>query len=183
MTKLPKKDSLKELKRLKTFKDIHGSLKAEDLKKDIITTKMNQVRNLDLESRKTFYLRNRIENQINWYTSKADTNKTKYENWFWAVIVVQFLAIISIFFLVLYPECNFNFVGLFTTLSACFFSWLQLKKYQENKEAYNTAMSELNLIKTEAQFVNTEDKFAKFVLDSENAMSREHTVWLAQKRM
>lgn len=174
-------ERIKEIK--DEFKDIHGSLKAEDLKKDIITTKMNQVRNLDLESRKTFYLRNRIENQINWYTSKADTNKTKYENWFWAVIVVQFLAIISIFFLVLYPECNFNFVGLFTTLSACFFSWLQLKKYQENKEAYNTAMSELNLIKTEAQFVNTEDKFAKFVLDSENAMSREHTVWLAQKRM
>jgi hypothetical protein len=29
----------------------------------------------------------------------------------------------------------------------------------------------------------TDDEFSEYVLDSENAMSREHTMWLAQKRM
>lgn len=165
------------------FKDINTSLKASDLQKDIITPKMLEIRKLDLQGRKDFYLKNRIDNQIEWYTSKADTNKTKYENWFWAVIIVQFLAIISVGFLILYPNSDFNLVGIFTTLSASFFSWLQLKKYQENKEAYTTAMSELNLIRNEVKFISSEEVFAKFVLDSENAMSREHTMWLAQKRM
>lgn len=165
------------------FKDINSSLKASDLGKAIITEKMLEVRGLDLQGRKDFYIKNRIDNQIQWYTDKADTNKTKYENWFWGVIVMQFLAIIAVCFLIYYPNSEFNFVGIFTTLSASFFSWLQLKKYQENKEAYNTAMSELNLIKNEAKFINSEQDFAKFVLDSENAMSREHTMWLAQKRM
>lgn len=174
-------DRIKEIR--EEFRDIHAFLKASDIKKDIITTKMFEVRDLDLQRRKEFYLRNRIDDQIEWYTSKADTNKTKYERWFWAVIIMQFLAIVSIAYLILCPNSDFNLVGIFTTLSASFFSWLQLKKYQENKEAYNTAMSELNLIKNEAKYIIAEDVFAKFVLDSENAMSREHTMWLAQKRM
>jgi len=165
------------------FKDLHSFLKAKNLSLPIITDEMKKNRNLDLIGRKEFYLKNRIDNQINWYSDKADTNKTKYEGWFWGVIITQLLALISIGYLVLSPECNFNFVGLFTTLSASFFSWLQLKKYQENKEAYTTATSELNLIKQEAEFINTEEKFKVFVLDSENAMSREHTLWLAQKRI
>lgn len=174
-------ERIKEI--IEEFMDINSSLKASDVRKDIVTPKMLEIRNLDLQGRKDFYLRNRIDNQIDWYTTKADTNKTKYENWFWAVIIVQLLAIISIVFLIICPGSDYNFVGIFTTLSASFFSWLQLKKYQENKEAYNTAMSELNLIKNEAKYINIEEKFAKFVLDSENAMSREHTMWLAQKRM
>lgn len=174
-------DRIKEIR--DEFKDIHAFLKASDIKKDTITPKMLEVRGLDLQDRKDFYLRNRIDNQIEWYTSKADTNKIKYERWFWAVIIMQFLALISIVYLILHPTSDFNLVGAFTTLSASFFSWLQLKKYQENKEAYNTAMSELNLIKSKAKFITSEDVFAKFVLDSENAMSREHTMWMAQKRV
>ncbi|WP_277014966.1 DUF4231 domain-containing protein [Flavobacterium lindanitolerans] len=174
-------ERIKEIR--EEFRDINSSLKAADLRKDIVTSKMLTVRNSSLQDRKDFYLKNRIDNQIEWYTSKADSNKTRYENWFWAVICVQFLALLSIGFLIFKPASNYNFVGLFTTLSASFFSWLQLKKYQENKEAYNTAMSELNLIKSEAKYIDSEDAFAKFVLDSENAMSREHTLWLAQKRI
>lgn len=164
------------------FSDLNKELSAQLLALPIITDEMKAVRAYSLHNRKKYYLEHRIENQINWYHNKADQNKSKYENWFWAVIIGQILALISIGFLIKFPNCNFNFVGLFSTLSACFFSWLQLKKYQENKEAYTTATSELNLIKQEAEDINTEETFSKFVLDSENAMSREHTMWLAQKR-
>lgn len=99
------------------------------------------------------------------------------------VVITQFLSVIYIVFLIIKPDFNFNFVGFLTTLSASFLSWLQVKKYQENKEAYITALSELNMIKTQFSEINTEEEFAKFVLDSENAMSREHTIWLAQKRL
>lgn len=164
------------------FSDLNNELSAELIALPVITDEMKRVREFSLEDRKKYYLDHRIENQINWYKSKADQNKNRYEGWFWAVIIAQILALISVGFLVKYPNSNFNFVGLFSTLSACFFSWLQLKKYQENKEAYTTATSELNLIKQEAEDINTNETFSIFVLDSENAMSREHTMWLAQKR-
>ncbi|EIA08673.1 DUF4231 domain-containing protein [Flavobacterium frigoris] len=164
------------------FLDLNKELSANLLALPIITDEMKLIRNYSLENRKQYYLLHRIENQINWYKDKAEINKSNYERWFWAVIIAQILALLSIGFLIKFPDCNFNFVGLFSTLSACFFSWLQLKKYQENKEAYTTATSELNIIKLEAEELNTEEAFSKFVLDSENAMSREHTMWLAQKR-
>lgn len=166
----------------KEFSDLNKELSAKLLALPIISEEMKLVREYPLYNRKRYYLEHRIDNQINWYKDKADKNKSKYERWFWAVIVAQILAILSIGYLIKFPNCDFNFVGLFSTLSACFFSWLQLKKYQENKEAYTTATSELNLIKQEAEEINSEEAFSKFVLDSENAMSREHTMWLAQKR-
>ncbi|RXM44964.1 hypothetical protein BOW55_16820 [Flavobacterium sp. YO12] len=165
------------------FADLNEVISAKKINAPIITEEMRKIRGLSLNKRKEYYLENRIENQIQWYSSKADNNKSKYENWFSLVIICQFLALISIGYLIKYPMSDFNLVGLFSTVSASGFSWLQLKKYQENKEAYTTATSELNLIKAEANKNFSDEEFSKYVLDSENAMSREHTMWLAQKRM
>ena len=167
----------------KEFKDIEKNLNSSDLKLDFITKKMKEIRSKSLDERKTFYLNKRIQDQIDWYGSKSSISKKKYECLFWGIVITQFLSVIYIVFLIIKPNSDFNFVGFLTTLSASFLSWLQVKKYQENKEAYITALSELSMITTQFSEINTEEKFAKFVLDSENAMSREHTIWLAQKRL
>lgn len=173
-------DRIKEINN--EFSDLVGILNAKHIALPIITDEMRRVRHLSIIERKQYYLKHRIDNQITWYSTKAESNKNKYENWFWAVIISQILAIISIGFLIKFPMSNFNLVGLFSTFSASCFSWLQLKKYQENKEAYTTATSELNIIKQELGEASSETEFSKFVLDAENAMSREHTLWIAQKR-
>lgn len=165
------------------FNDLHGELVASNIALPVITNEMRRLRLLSLDERKAYYVSERIQNQIDWYSSKADSNKSKYENWFLIVIIFQFLALLSIGYLIIYPMSDFNVVGLFSTISASGFSWLQLKKYQENKQAYTTATSELNLIRAEVNTQASEQQFSKFVLDSENAMSREHTMWLAQKRL
>ena len=165
------------------FTDLNKVLNSKQLNVDIITAEMKRIRGLSLVDKKTYYLNNRIQNQINWYSSNAEESKLKYDVWFVIIILLQFLALISIVFLVKYPSSSYNFVGLFSTVAASGFSWLQVKKYQENKEAYTTANSELNLIKAEGSRNFSDDEFSEYVLDSENAMSREHTMWLAQKRV
>lgn len=165
------------------FNDLNKVLSPKQLNSDIITVEMLRIRQLSLLDKKTYYLNNRIQNQIDWYSSKAEDSKIKYDVWFFTIIFLQFLALISIGFLIKYPSSNFNFVGIFSTIAASGFSWLQVKKYQENKEAYTTANSELNLIKAEGNRNFSDNEFSEYVLDSENAMSREHTMWLAQKRM
>lgn len=165
------------------FPDLNKVMNNSHINLPFITDEMKRIRTLPLTDRKTYYLRHRVQDQINWYSSKAESNKNKYELWFSIVIGLQLLALISIYFLVTSPMSNFNFVGLFSTVAASGFSWLQVKRYQENKEAYTMANCELNLIKAEADQHNTEEEFSKYVLDSENAMSREHTMWLAQKRI
>ena len=165
------------------FSDLNNVLSSTQLNLPIITGEMKRVRGLSLNDKKTYYLNNRIQNQIDWYSSKADDSKFKYDVWFFAIIILQFFALISIGFLIKCPSSDFNFVGVFSTIAASGFSWLQVKKYQENKEAYTTANSELNLIKAEGSKNFSDNEFSEYVLDSENAMSREHTMWLAQKRM
>ncbi|HRE76179.1 MAG TPA: DUF4231 domain-containing protein [Flavobacteriales bacterium] len=164
------------------FKDLSIAMNSKTLNLPIITDKMLEIRAYNLEARKDYYIKNRIEDQKKWYADKAEYNSGKYNFWFWIVIISQAISLISIVFLIVNPEFNWNFVGLLTTISASALSWLQLKQHQELKQAYTTATQELNFIVTLTDQLTTEDGFSKFVLDSENAVSREHTLWLAQRR-
>lgn len=164
------------------FKELSIAMNSRTLNLPIITDKMLEIRAYNLDARKDYYIKNRIEDQKKWYADKAEYNSEKYNLWFWCVIVSQAISLISIVFLIVNPDFNWNFVGLLTTISASALSWLQLKQHQELKQAYTTATQELNFIATLTDQLTTDDSFSKFVLDSENAVSREHTLWLAQRR-
>lgn len=174
---------IKRLKELGSeFKELNSNLNAKILTLPNVTMEMLKVRNLSMLQRKDYYIQNRIEDQKIWYATKAEFNKDKYNFWFITIIIAQAIALICAIYLIKNPNSNWNFVGLFTTISACALSWLQLKQHQELKQAYTTAAQELNFILDSASRVTSEEKLSDFVLDSENAISREHTLWLAQKR-
>lgn len=152
------------------------------LPRSAITNEMNIVRNLTWELRLEKYVEFRIEDQIKWYSSKAKYNKKKKALWLWIVISAQTLSIIACTSLIIWTSSSWNLVGLFTTVAASAIAWLELKQYQSLIQAYTTATMELVLIKSLSNSIFTEEDFTKYVLDSENAISREHTMWLAQRR-
>lgn len=173
-------DRLKELSN--EFKDLNKTLDANILSLPVISQKMESIRELTTLERRDYYVNERIKDQKKWYSTKAEFNKTKYNIWFWVIISSQFLSLVSIIILIKNPTLDWNLVGLFTTISAAAISWLQLKQHQELKQAYTTAAQELNFIEAASFAVTTENELSRFILDSENAISREHTLWLAQKR-
>ena len=174
---------VKRLKELGSeFKDLNSNLNAKTLTLPNVSNEMLNIRNSTMIQRKEYYIKYRIEDQKKWYATKAEFNKEKYNQWFVVIIVAQAIALACAVYLIKNPDSNWNFVGLFTTVSACGLSWLQLKQHQELKQAYTTAAQELNFILDDSTSVDSESKLSKFVLDSENAISREHTLWLAQKR-
>ncbi|KAA9345759.1 DUF4231 domain-containing protein [Adhaeribacter soli] len=164
------------------FKDLNENLNAKVITLPVVTDKMMEIRRLNMLERKQYYVKNRIEDQRNWYAEKAEFNKLRYNRWFILIISCQAISLICVAFLIKYPGSNWNLVGFFTTVSASALSWLQLKQHQELKQAYTTAAQELNFILVSFGRVNTEEKLSEFVLDSENAISREHTLWCAQRR-
>jgi prepilin signal peptidase PulO-like enzyme (type II secretory pathway) len=164
------------------FSNLSGSLNAKILNKEIITVKMLELRNLSVKEKKEYYIEQRIENQKKWYAVKAEWNKNKSNFWFWLIIVSQAVALISIVFLIKNPDNNWNLVGLLTTITSSAISWLQIKQHQELKQAYTTASEELNFIKELSYKVTNDEQLSEFILDSENAISREHTLWIAQRR-
>jgi len=174
---------LERLKELSNeFKDLNKTLDANILSLPIISPKMESIRNLSAMERKEYYINERIKEQKKWYSDKAEFNKRKFDMWFGVIILAQFLSLVSIIILIKNPSLDWNLVGLFTTISAAAISWLQLKQHQELKQAYTTAAQELNFIEASSSTITTENELSRFVLDSENAISREHTLWLAQKR-
>ncbi len=180
---LVKERFIKRIKQLsQEFKELHKVMDSKLLNLPIITNKMLELREQSLQDRKKYYIERRVNEQKKWYSDKAESNFIKHKIWFWIIIISQVLALISIIVLIKFPEYDWNLVGLFTTISASAISWLQLKQHQELKQAYTTASQELNFIESLAESKNTEEEFSQFVLDSENAISREHTLWLAQRR-
>jgi hypothetical protein len=170
---------LKELS--KEFKDLNKVMDAVILTQPFITSTMENIRAFTILERRDYYVENRIRNQKSWYSDKAALNNKMYNVWFYVIVLTQFFSLISVIVLIKSPDLKWNFVGLFTTVSAAAISWLQLKQHQELKQAYTTAVQELSFIEVSSATVFTEEGLSRFVLDSENAISREHTLWLAQK--
>jgi hypothetical protein len=174
---------IKKIKELgDKFTELNKNLNAKLLSLPVTSQQMFDVRKLDLNGRKKYYIENRIQNQKDWYANKAEFNSRRYNFWFIIILISQVLGLISITYLIVNPGSAWNFVGLFTTLASAALSWLQLKQHQELKQAYTTATQELSYIEELSFNITTEETFSEFVLDSENAISREHTLWLAQRR-
>lgn len=174
------------LNRLEAIKNEYGSfvekLNCTLLSQKPITNRMLEIRGLSLNERLEIYRKERIEDQIDWYTNKANYNEQKYKRWFLIIIFAQIMALGWAVSLIVNPECNWNMVGLFSTIAASAISWLQVKQHQELKQAYTITVFELNQILALSERIITENDLSKFVLDSENAISREHTLWVAQRR-
>lgn len=164
------------------FNGLTPKLNSKTLNLPIVTNRMKEIRGFSTKDRKNIFVDRRINDQKEWYSTKAEFNQKKHNLWFWVIVVFQFFSIIAIVYLIKFPSSNWNFVGLFTAISASAIGWLQLKRHQELKEAYTTATQELNFIVELSEHVNTDIELSKFVLDSENAISREHTLWVAQRR-
>lgn len=164
------------------FRDLNTVMCSRLLSLPIVTDKMVEIRRMSTIERKKFYIENRLNNQKEWYSLKAEFNKKKYNMWFVVIIISQLLSSLCVLYLILHPSSNWNLIGLFTTISSSALSWLQMKQHQELKQAYTTTVQELNMILAGAERIYTDTELSKFVLDSENAISREHTLWLAQKR-
>ena len=164
------------------FPDLQTYMKLDLLNKDVISQQMSSMRSKPWQERLKTYRSFRIQDQIDWYTDKATFNNTKRRNWLTVIILGQVLSVLSCFWLILFPTTSWNLVGLFTTISASAIGWLQLKQHQSLVQAYTTASLELTQIKSLSNTLSDESEFTEFVLDSENAISREHTTWLAQRR-
>jgi hypothetical protein len=59
-------------------------------------------------------------------------------------------------------------------------TWTQLKKNDQLAQSYGLAAQELLLISGQAIEIKTNEELSAYVVNSENAISREHTMWLAR---
>jgi len=146
-----------------------------------ISPKMLAVRRMSLPERKAIYLTQRINDQRMWYSNKSKMNKNSARFWFNAVMLSQAFALFSSLCLIRWPTLPINVPTFFAAAAAAAIAWLQLKRHRELANSYGLAAQELGLIAEQVQNMTTPDQLSDFILDAENAISREHTLWKARR--
>jgi SMODS and SLOG-associating 2TM effector domain 3/SMODS and SLOG-associating 2TM effector domain 1 len=145
-----------------------------------ITQRMRDTREFGWEQRREFYIASRLNDQIKWYLGKAKYNARRSRHWLVLSIVAQLVAIVAAY-IALRSHAHWNFVPFLTTVAASCVAWSQAKNFDELSESYRMAKDELCQIKDEqVSRAATEAEFLDAVVNSEGAISREHTMWAAR---
>jgi len=145
-----------------------------------ISDVMTSIRRLPIEERLAIYQEQRINNQANWYAKNSQFNKRRSKQWFWVSVTLHALAIAMLLYRIKDPLSSLPVESVAVAAGAVL-TWLQAKKHNELNSSYALTAHEIILIKGEALSVNSEQNLSTFVLDSENAFSREHSQWTARK--
>lgn len=147
-----------------------------------VTRVMMDLRALALSDRLSYYISHRIEEQKNWYLSKAKINRVKFNWHVWFIIIVQLIAVLMALL-----RIKFNDVLVIwpteptLVIASAMIGWVQIKKFNELSSAYSLAAHEIGLLQARSDIVQTEKDFSDFINDAEMAFSREHTQWIARQ--
>ena len=147
-----------------------------------ISDRMREIRKItDIEEKKKIYLKGRVEDQKNWYSNKAKYNGLREQLWFTLIIIVEVLAIFLAFYMLNAKSNIFNPIGVITTLAGIFVAWTETKRFRELSQSYTLAAQELASAASLIENVHDQASLAIYVDDTENAISREHTMWCAKR--
>jgi hypothetical protein len=146
-----------------------------------ISERMRAVRAGTLDERKNMYVAERIFDQRRWYGNQAKLNRSAENKYFALIAFSQLCALVAAMALVEWPGSKIKLTGLFTSVATAFIAWLQIKQHKELSQSYSVAELELSFIQEQAQFVKNDRDLSNFVADAENAISREHTLWIARR--
>lgn len=147
---------------------------------EAISVKMDDIRGKPWTERLEIYIKDRIDNQSNWYSKKSQRNKRLAKRWFTISIVLHSLAILLLLYRIKEPTSSLP-IEVIATAASAVLTWVQAKKHNELNSSYALAAHEIVLIKGESVSVKEESHLSEFIINSESAFSREHTQWSARK--
>lgn len=145
------------------------------------TDTMKSLRAGSLEVRKKAYAAGRIADQRDWYTRKAAWNKQRARFWGVVVLVLQVLGAIGAF-LKGFGLVDVDIFGLAGAAVGSAVAWFETKQHHTIARAYKVAAEELADIEGLIAQQASEEEWAAFVAEAEEAISREHTMWRASSR-
>jgi len=165
---------------LKQNESLIGKLGISASIEEPISDKMIEIRKLNLLDRFNFYRQERITNQAIWYTTKSKFNKKRAEMWFWTTVSLHALAILLLLYNIYDPNAKLP-IEVIAVAASSVLTWLQSKKHNELSSSYSLTAHEIILIKSETNRIETEEDLSEYIMNCENAFSREHTQWFARK--
>lgn len=145
----------------------------------VATESMCRLRNSSFEVRRTVYISSRTEDQQRWYSSKARMNQRHATAWRFVLLSGEVVGVAAAA-LSIGRGTAVDFAGVVAAVVAGGAAWLALKQHSQLTSAYRVASSEL-AIQADLLRYTAEEDWPQAVADAEEAISREHTMWLATR--
>ncbi len=145
-----------------------------------VTPAMVALRSAPLEERREAYVTGRLSQQMEWYGDRARKHGAAADKWVRGTLATTALGLIGGMGRFL-GWVNVDVLGLGAALAASATAWTQLLQHQTLSTSYAVAAHELALARDRAEEVSDEASWSTFVSDSEEAISREHTMWQAKR--
>jgi len=143
------------------------------------TLTMENLRSADLETRRQNYLTNRLDDQIAWYTHKADRSELATQRWYRSGVTIKAMALTAAIAAVFWLPVAV-FIGFGTTLGASALAASKLGRHEEVRRSYALARAELTWLRPSIATAETEDDLASAVDSAEDVISREHAIWVGK---
>jgi len=131
------------------------------------------------------YLKERYQNQIDWYEKKATSNQSRYSKLQWILIILS--ALTPVLIAIDFSLTEYSFLKWIAVITAVIVSisagTLRIFKYHDNWITYRTTCEtlkkEIHLYKAGiGDYANAKDKESVFVQRVESLISQENTLWL-----
>ena len=168
---------------LDRFRQIAGDLRGAHLvpvsaAADQITPALRRLRGLGLEERRELYRDERIGGQQAWYARSALRHEQRATQWSLALTSLEALGLTG-GVLKATGVLGVDLLGLAGAVVAAGAAWVHAKQHQSLANAYAVASQELAAISGQVGWAASEQEWAHFVDQAEEAISREHTTWRA----
>ncbi|MFI9636661.1 DUF4231 domain-containing protein [Nocardia sp. NPDC051929] len=141
---------------------------------------MMELRAKPLDERRKIYIEARLRAQQSWYAAKAKYNKRRSKQWRIALFVLEFSgAAASLFTAVV--QTTLMLGPALAMIAGAAIAWIETKQHDSLARAYSAACTDLSNAEAKLVIVGSEDAWSREVDDAEEAISREHVVWLATR--
>lgn len=145
----------------------------------IVTPRMQALRESGFEERRESYIEGRTKEQHGWYAKKADANRRRATGWRVALVSAEVIALV-LASLRVFGGWDVDLAGLMAAIIAAGGAWVAVKQFSPLAAAYSMAAMELAIQTDKLKFIPEHD-WPLVAADAEEAISREHTMWLASR--
>ncbi len=146
-----------------------------------ITPRMREIRNGSLQQRREVYVTARIRDQRRWYGTKARKSQSIANVYFVIIQVSQALTLAATVLLLSPIGSKWNLGGMFSALASAMIAWLQVRQHEELAQTYSVVALELGFVEEQAESASGEKDLSDLVLNAENTLGQEHSLWIARK--
>lgn len=154
-----------------------GSLSGDDQ----ITADMEALRALPRSERLDVYMRDRVEDQLQWYRRKSKSNSSAGRQFAVALGCLYVTAFVVLLIRLAQPQWTYAHPDPLILLAASVLGWMQIKRFNELGASYGLTAAEIAILKSRAPEIADDAALSIFIDDAEEAFSREHTQWLARR--